>query len=701
MALREELFAYLDRFGRTVPVRDLHQRSDARAMVALRHDVDYDLDAALELAFHEAARGCRASFFLLHTASYWNDPQLAEKCLQLQDFGHEVGIHLNLLPQWIAGEIDDPGARLPEILAPLRAAGVEISGVSSHGARECYQHGVINYWIFRELRPERPEATEDCRTAEGPLATGDDKPIPYPRSHRLTRPDGTVLPLWSVSLTDVGLDYEAFHVHHDLYFSDSGGRWKRTPDPMAHPLEGRVQVLMHPIYWRGAQRFFFFLGMARSGSAWLANFLDRATNVTARHEFLLNHRFRDGRLTAVKHTGWGFSALAADDQTVSGLLRGGRAFFESQAGDQAEVNVYLDRFLRPLRKIFPEALVVHLHRDPCHVVRSLLDRGWYATPGDPRHPPADDVLGWENLSQFEKACWAIRRTLETLLAATPHRLRFERMVKDPEYLASRLGELGIVTYPRLAAAEHGKVINASSARSVAKPEKWGPELVAHYRQICGPVARRLGYPTDPTEASWSARLRGWFPLFDVLLQGARRFLRPRPSWVDPYLLSVPGGEVETIAELYFGPSADRVTAPGLDVKSEDGGLRLHRSSEGHGHLLFAGGTWHRAQAGTGWRAAVGSYYRGEVEVKCAPDGQSVIFCLSYADTGELASKQLVAVLTAAQDEVPFSFRVRSDMDKFNLALYFDAETSPSWLRLTRLRLERVAMRPPQITPTRD
>ena len=60
--------------------------------------------------------------------------------------------------------------------------------------------------------------------------------------------------------------------------------------------------------------------------------------------------------------------------------------FEASRSDVAEVNIYLANFLVQLRTVFPEATFVHLSRDPVKVVNSLLNRNWYDTPEDQRHP---------------------------------------------------------------------------------------------------------------------------------------------------------------------------------------------------------------------------------------------------------------------------------------------------------------------------
>lgn len=68
-------------------------------IIALRHDVDFDVENALKLARWESARGFRASYYLLHTGWYWRvvgaslSKQMVDAAMEMQDLGHEVGLH--------------------------------------------------------------------------------------------------------------------------------------------------------------------------------------------------------------------------------------------------------------------------------------------------------------------------------------------------------------------------------------------------------------------------------------------------------------------------------------------------------------------------------------------------------------------------------------------------------------------------------
>jgi hypothetical protein len=132
------------------------------------------------MAYWEHARGVCSTYYLLHTAAYWTQERFVEKCLQLQDFGHEVGLHTNLLTEWLAGQIDDVAGRLSDLLTPLRAAGVKITGLAGQGDRACYEQQFINYWPFHELRPADPATSQTGLCAEGIPAQEDRYRITYP-----------------------------------------------------------------------------------------------------------------------------------------------------------------------------------------------------------------------------------------------------------------------------------------------------------------------------------------------------------------------------------------------------------------------------------------------------------------------------------------------------------------------------------------
>jgi hypothetical protein len=76
----------------------------------LRHDVDLDLEAALELSALERELGVRATYFLMTTSVFYNlaSPDGCRVLQQLRADGHAVGIH----PDWPTLRLDERFDRL-------------------------------------------------------------------------------------------------------------------------------------------------------------------------------------------------------------------------------------------------------------------------------------------------------------------------------------------------------------------------------------------------------------------------------------------------------------------------------------------------------------------------------------------------------------------------------------------------------------
>ena len=223
---------------RVVPLGELAGVVDTdRAVVCLRHDVDERLDRAADFARLEHERGLRATYYVLHTARYWRARDLVPMLLHMQDvLGHEIGWHNDLVTlECVLGL--DARATLAAELERLRGAGLRIVGTSSHGSPACYRYGFHNgYFFFPTPVPGFPNVD----VVDGPFG-----PKHVPRG----------------TLEEFRFDYEAYHLDHDLYFSDaafdaSGARWHTDQLDLGVCTPGsRTIVLTHPDHWdRSAAR---------------------------------------------------------------------------------------------------------------------------------------------------------------------------------------------------------------------------------------------------------------------------------------------------------------------------------------------------------------------------------------------------------------------------------------------------------------
>lgn len=222
--LRERRFTYGEyaRFlgglgGREVVL--LREFARGAGDLALRHDVDSRLESALELARLEHEQGLRATYFVLHTAPYWSDRDLLPRLRRLQELGHEVGFHNDLLTLALV-ERADARSVLERELERLRAGGLDVVGAAAHGSPWCHRLGFHNNYVF----------------------AGWDEPRPgYPNCEVPQKLDPA----------EFGLEYEAYHVPHDAYFSDASFVDGRRAHPADFPLEPRRRtiLLVHPDHW--------------------------------------------------------------------------------------------------------------------------------------------------------------------------------------------------------------------------------------------------------------------------------------------------------------------------------------------------------------------------------------------------------------------------------------------------------------------
>jgi hypothetical protein len=197
-------------------------------VLGLRHDCDNVIHPAVEMAEWEAARAYRSTYYILHSAPYWNDkPLLQESLARIAECGHEIGIHNDALT--VALETGrDPVIILHEAIDELRSYGHRIRSTVAHGNRLCHIARYVNDEMFEGCA--RPTYGDPNRTLE----------------HA-----GRKLPLRPASLKTFGLDFDANWLPRGDYLSDSGGRWSRPFDDVVAewPSKGQLHMLVHPDWW--------------------------------------------------------------------------------------------------------------------------------------------------------------------------------------------------------------------------------------------------------------------------------------------------------------------------------------------------------------------------------------------------------------------------------------------------------------------
>ncbi|MCW7755283.1 sulfotransferase [Desulfobotulus sp. H1] len=667
MSIHSQYFTYLKHFCSTVTLNEFHEKPTEQNLIALRHDVDHDLDLALEMSYWEYRHGFRSTYFILPHSGYWGDSRnTLDKILQIQDFGHEIGLHVNTIAEWFKGICDCPAKGLEDVLQLLRGFGIQIQGMAIHGDKVCYEKQFLNSWLFQELKPDNPAKTETDKSAEG-IYTNDPRfQIRYPDNEILVREDGGSLPLWSVSMANYGLEYHAVHLHYDRYFTDSGGTWKRSPDPLQENLsDGRHQVLIHPEYWKGPQRIYFFLSAARSGSKWLSTVLNEASSLECTHEFTLNHCYKNQKFVEDHHTGPGFVSFLCQKDKIQSLLLDSRTWIDESGGDYGEANVYLESVFPELKNTFPDAHFVHLYRNPSDVVRSLINRSWYDLPEDDRHPVATDKENWQHLSQFEKTCWYVRSVNERLFQLNL-KICFEEMVSDRVCMERIMMGLGIPFYPRLAEKYFRQKINESRDTKFPHYGLWTFNLKETFDGICGETAKKLGYVLQ----------RGKPFAFECTPVGDSSSLTEMEQF-----LSKPAQESfsESLAVMDFSDKnlLEMLYYRFCTIKYTGENILIVPERDRNSYLLFGGGEWSHISETAGWQPEPAHYYKGSLRIQIEGEGNARLFCLEYGQDGMLKEKKVLQLIKPGQSDYDFAFRVKPNSMRFDLALHFGKEKTSS------------------------
>ena len=200
---------------RDIPIVRLCDQGTRTGVIALRHDVDADLQSAVEMARLEAAHGIRSTYFMLDTASYWEHPHETLTSIEaILYYGHEIGWHNNVVSRHIRTHRPIPEL-ITETLEFLRSPGAPVTGTASHGDPLCREYGYVNYDIWKS------------------------NPRPTERS--------------VYDLTDFGLAYEAYFLPRTHYISESGGIWRQDNEAVVADFRkngGILQVLLHPQWWQ-------------------------------------------------------------------------------------------------------------------------------------------------------------------------------------------------------------------------------------------------------------------------------------------------------------------------------------------------------------------------------------------------------------------------------------------------------------------
>ena len=231
-----------------LPIDDFRKTINTKKIViGLRHDVDLNLDKAVEFSEVEKVLGFRSTYYILHTADYYlansnnkavHNLNIIPVLRSMQDkSGFEIGWHNDLVTLQIVYNID-PVTFLTQELKWLRDNGLKITGTASHGSNYCKDYLYVNFYFFNEC-------------ANPPWGMGI-----YVNNKTIQVGSKTVT-IRKGNLSDFGLEYEAYFLNNNKYFSDAsfigGKRWDIGMLNLNTLIPGdRVIILLHPVHWHKA-----------------------------------------------------------------------------------------------------------------------------------------------------------------------------------------------------------------------------------------------------------------------------------------------------------------------------------------------------------------------------------------------------------------------------------------------------------------
>jgi hypothetical protein len=247
----EKYAAFLSRISDTskyivLPLNEFRKTIDSsKIVIGLRHDIDVDLDLAYKFSATESNLGIRSTYFILHTAPYYlansgNMAKHSERIIPIlksmqNDRHFEIGWHNDLVTLQVVYNID-PVSFLHKELAWLRSNGINIYGTASHGSNYCYNFKYLNYYFFDEFTSK----------VAGQFVNNISIPV-----------GGKYVPMIKGKLSDFNLEYEAYFINNNKYFSDAalinGKRWNVGMLNLDQLRAGdRVIILLHPVHWHKA-----------------------------------------------------------------------------------------------------------------------------------------------------------------------------------------------------------------------------------------------------------------------------------------------------------------------------------------------------------------------------------------------------------------------------------------------------------------
>lgn len=237
-------------------------------------------------------------------------------------------------------------------------------------------------------------------------------------------------------------------------------------------------------------RVFFITGTGRCGTMFLADLLNKNTEVQVYHE-PLQFSDRVASLCAYDSESFSHAYIEKRRKFVEGHFRkGGISYY-------GEVNPGLGNHIIALQSIF-NAPVYLLVRDGRKVVRSLYSRNHFRGNHTSNliRPKKDSPYfhEWGSLSRFEKLCWFWASLNEAYLNAADNVIRFEDLISDWEIFNRIFNvDMPLNVSKDLWLSSVSRKTNATPKYQLPPYENWSDEQKELFDKHCGKMMLRFGY----------------------------------------------------------------------------------------------------------------------------------------------------------------------------------------------------------------
>ena len=228
-----------------VPLKDFNATVDKdKIIIGLRHDIDHDINGAIEMANIEHKYNISASYYVLHTAKYYlinedikslRDNTVLAYLKKIQNtYDHEIGFHNDLITIQIVYNINSKEF-LHKELNWLRENGIEVLGTASHGSDYCYEYKYLNYFFFTECDADNSN--------------------PSFENNEYVIVNGIRKDFLKGSFEEYQLEYEANFLTKSRTYADcnyiNGEQWNpKMIDYNTWKKGDRIIILTHPVYWK-------------------------------------------------------------------------------------------------------------------------------------------------------------------------------------------------------------------------------------------------------------------------------------------------------------------------------------------------------------------------------------------------------------------------------------------------------------------